>query len=368
MVEPRFCVFCGEHPESKNREHPLPQWLIALTGDPRRAVTLGYNFKTKKEISFAWQSLVVPACKSCNESFSSLEDQAKRIVSDLLNRKSIPASQYLVLLDWLDKVRVGLWLTYHLIQGNPTRIRPKFYINQRIRTKDRLLAIYPLSKQPDGLNAFGVETPLFHRTPSAFCLRINELLILNASSDYLFAGQCGLPAPRRMEVALDGEYAGILECSEYSVSRALAARILPFNLHKPSVYLLQPITPVGADGRLPILLAGEENAADPYVLQFIVGDHFKGVGKLVEQLPDYARRIDNNEEHIKFQEILGPDMAKTGELVAQAYDLQAWLQGRVTAVGQDQAHLLAWNKYQETLVSYNAALASHYRELASGRS
>jgi hypothetical protein len=36
----KFCVFCGKKPQSKNREHIIPQWLIALTGDPNRDVYL----------------------------------------------------------------------------------------------------------------------------------------------------------------------------------------------------------------------------------------------------------------------------------------------------------------------------------------
>lgn len=368
MAEPRFCVFCGERPESKNKEHVLPQWLIELTGDPRRVVRFGYNYRTKKEVAFAWQSLVAPACEACNDEYSDLEGRVKPIVMGLLNREDMPASEYLTFLDWLDKVRVGLWLTYHLIQGNPTQIKPKFHIKQRVRTKDRLVAIYPLAKQPKGLNAYGVETPLFHRTPSAFCLRINDLLVFNASSDYLIAGHCGLPAPEKMEVSLDGEHAGMLVCSDYSLSRKLESRLLPFQFKKPSVYLLQPITPVGQDGILPILLAGERSSVDSYVCQFIVGDHFKGVGKLVEQLEDHSRRIDNNDELLRFQEILGSDMALTGELVAQTYDFQVWLQGRVRAVAQDSAHLEAWNEAQNVLSSVNGQYADHYLGLAKGRS
>lgn len=37
----KFCVFCGSKPESKNKEHILPQWLLKLTGDPNREIFLG---------------------------------------------------------------------------------------------------------------------------------------------------------------------------------------------------------------------------------------------------------------------------------------------------------------------------------------
>lgn len=367
MTEPKFCVFCGKVPESKNREHVLPKWLLMLTGDPRRVVKLGYNFNTKKEVAFAWQSLVVPACEKCNGEYATLEGQVKPIVEAILRREAIQALAYLSLFDWLDKVRVGLWLTYHLIQGNPTRIAPTFRINQRIRTKDRLIAIYPLSRQPDGLNAYGVETPLFHSTPSAFGLRVNDVLILNASTDYLVAGRCGLPAPTKMEIALDGPNAGLLECSDYALTRKIEQPVLDFQLYKPSVFLLQPVTPAGANGRLPIHSAEETTTTDPYVSQFIVGNHFAGIGKLVEQRLEGARRIDNVSDLIEFQEIKGADCTRTGDLVAQIYEIQVWLQDKVRVTAKSQDRLTHWAEARTLLKNFNETCAKHYRGLAEGR-
>ena len=79
-------------------------------------------------VEFSWSSLVMPACTSCNERYSQLESKVKPIVEALVERSSIEAGAYLTLLDWLDKVRVGLWLAYHVLQGNPTNIQPSFHI------------------------------------------------------------------------------------------------------------------------------------------------------------------------------------------------------------------------------------------------
>lgn len=184
MANNRRCVFCGKHPESKNKEHILPLWLLELTGDPSRVVSIGSNFETGEEISFAWQTLVVPACVSCNSNFSILEGKVRRIIDELLARRAIPSKDYDTLLDWLDKVRVGLWLNYHLLQKNPTGIEPNFYIESRVRAKDRMVAIYPLDRGSKGLNAPGVETLAFHRWPSAFGLRINDIFLVNCSSEF----------------------------------------------------------------------------------------------------------------------------------------------------------------------------------------
>ncbi len=57
----KFCVFCGSKPESKNKEHILPQWLIKMRDDPNREIYLGrkwnspslekwkFSFSKKKE-------------------------------------------------------------------------------------------------------------------------------------------------------------------------------------------------------------------------------------------------------------------------------------------------------------------------------
>ena len=132
---PKFCVFCGKPPENKNKEHVLPQWLLKETGDPKRVVKMGTDFKTQKPIEFAWNRLTMPSCTSCNDEFSSLEGRIKPIIQALQRREGVPVEDYIQLMDWMDKVRVGLWLNYHVLQGNPTGIDPNFHIKDRIGRK-----------------------------------------------------------------------------------------------------------------------------------------------------------------------------------------------------------------------------------------
>lgn len=75
----QFCVFCGERPVSKNREHVIPQWLIAMTGDPNREVTIGLDLNSTplKRRRFAFKSFTFPACEQCNERFSGLETRTR---------------------------------------------------------------------------------------------------------------------------------------------------------------------------------------------------------------------------------------------------------------------------------------------------
>jgi hypothetical protein len=142
------------------------------------------DYESGKTIRFSWSTLVAPSCEVCNSAYSDLEDKVKPLIESLIARRNLRGADYIVLLDWLDKVRIGLWLTYHFIQKNPTNIDPSFHINSRVGSKDRMLAIYLMQTNNVGLNAFGAETLIFHRTPSCFALNVNNVVILNMSCDY----------------------------------------------------------------------------------------------------------------------------------------------------------------------------------------
>src|SRR5215831_17553277 len=99
----KFCVFCGNHPKDKNKEHVLPQWLLRLTGDPNRVGNFGIDF-TKEPFSvrrFAFDSLTFPACSECNTGFAALEAGAEQVVLKLLDCQVVTTSDLILLLDWL---------------------------------------------------------------------------------------------------------------------------------------------------------------------------------------------------------------------------------------------------------------------------
>src|SRR5215472_6482500 len=108
----KFCVFCGKRPRDKNREHVLPRWLIALTGDPNRVAQFGLDFQNRRVRRFAFDALTFPACSKCNSGFAVLEARAEQVVRKLLGHQAVRESDLMLFLDWLDKVRVGLWLGY----------------------------------------------------------------------------------------------------------------------------------------------------------------------------------------------------------------------------------------------------------------
>jgi len=58
-----------------------------------------------------------------------------KVLSDL----KINSIEMNLLLDWFDKVRIGLWLMYFTLDNNWTDISPKFHIAKRIGQFDRFL-------------------------------------------------------------------------------------------------------------------------------------------------------------------------------------------------------------------------------------
>ena len=109
MTSEKTCIFCGNPPNNKNKEHVLPLWLLRMTGNPGRKVYLGRDW-SKPELpkrEYGFNNFTFPACESCNSHSARLEDKAKTVVTKLLERTPVAAADMVILLDWLDKVRVG---------------------------------------------------------------------------------------------------------------------------------------------------------------------------------------------------------------------------------------------------------------------
>jgi hypothetical protein len=205
----KFCIFCGEKPESKNREHVIPQWLIRMTGDPNRTVYLGrkWNSPTLDKREFSFSSFTFPACEKCNTDFADLEARAKPVVETILTRGSLDCYQWDTFLDWLDKVRIGLWLGILYLNENHRALLPMFHIGKRIGSKDRMVIVYEIEDDGDkGVGWAATESPLFEYTPSCFTLTVNNFLFLNASYDFLLAERFGFPFPAKRIHREDGGF------------------------------------------------------------------------------------------------------------------------------------------------------------------
>lgn len=147
------------------------------------------------------------------------------------------------------------------------------------------MALYPMDTNNVGLNAYGVESLLFHRTPSCFGLRVNNLLMLNASADFLVAGRCGFPHPRGRHLLIDGAAVGALLLADFATTRRIKHPLLRRTIHKPSVHLYQPIMqraePAGGMGFL-----GDSSTLDSFLAEHTIGPYLSGKGVLFRQYID----------------------------------------------------------------------------------
>jgi len=192
---------------TKTKEHVIPQWLMEMTGDPKRAITLGLNWRQEGMgfHTFAFDQFTAPACYNCNQDFSRLEENAKRLVARVCDGDvQLSAEEWVVLLDWLDKVRIGTWLAMLYLNANPMGIRPRFHISSRIGMSDRMVAIY-LPKEPvRRFQVVGADSPVFWHLPSCFLLAINGTCFFNIATSFLFSPRLGFPQLVKCVVRTNG--------------------------------------------------------------------------------------------------------------------------------------------------------------------
>jgi hypothetical protein len=241
-------VFCGEKPNSKNKEHIIPKWLIKSTGNPNREIYLGNDLRyfqkngESKIRKFSFNSFQFPACESCNYEFSLKEEKVKYIFERLFNNDYFTNYEIDTLLDWFDKVRIGLWLGSITLDNLIDIIDPKFHINSRIAHRDRALFLYETEKSEwKGIQFTGFNTPGFQFIPSCFCLRVNHLFFFNYSFDFLFAENIGFPYPKIFKNNEDNPRLYELELEKGKGKFSLP--VINNKFIKASCYIYQPIIP-----------------------------------------------------------------------------------------------------------------------------
>lgn len=269
----KICIFCGNRPQGKNKEHVIPQWLIRLTGKPSRKVYLGRDWSspelTKREYSLT--SFTFPACESCNSDFSDLESFAKKIIERLLIAEPVSAVDFDVLLDWFDKVRVGLWIGLMALNKNYRGTNPQFHIKKRVTTRDRMLIVYQDHGELDGISIAGVESPIFHVMPSCFGLSINHLHFFNASTQDLISKFVGLPylTNRKLSRYREGFSADVVDGS-----KVVLPNLLPYSMPAGGTAIFQAI--------IPPELRGSSEFNDQFVIDNCM-NHEQGRGKIFAQ-------------------------------------------------------------------------------------
>ena len=195
----KFCVFCGKPPVDKNREHIIPQWLIKYAGRGNSpAVQVLEDGKLKTRISY--MHFTMPACEACNSKFAELEAKVKPILLNVLAEKPVSARDISLLLDWLDKVRLGLRLSWFYLQKGGRQERPHTFISQRTGLTDRMLIIEKIKPQPNVRLAFpDTSTMYFKSAAQSFQFIIDNYVFTNASAHMMVSKKLGFPYASRIE-------------------------------------------------------------------------------------------------------------------------------------------------------------------------
>jgi hypothetical protein len=272
----KFCIFCGRPPRGKSKEHVIPRWLIEMTGDPNRIVHLGFrigNSNGPEERKFAFDQFTFPACETCNNNYSGFENDARRILSLILSNKSVLGLELSKLLDWFDKVRVGLWLGFHQLDKNILDVQPNFHIDQRIGQFDRVLIIEKSHPMSTGLNLIGPESPSFGYTPSVLSLRVNNYHFTNISYMYLVSRRLGFPYPSSIEWTSDLKH---VEAKLEKGRERIMKPVLKRHISEKGVILFQPMFAGGLAETPPLLYDTE------YVRRNSM-DYDNGIGSIYMQ-------------------------------------------------------------------------------------
>jgi hypothetical protein len=322
LTENRLCVFCGEKPNDKTSEHVVPRWLLEMTGDPNRQVVFGQDFsRRKKPIRYSWSSYVAPACDKCNGKYSAFEERVKVSVAALQRREALPVSAYVELLDWLDKVRIGVWLIQHMIERHPVEIIPNFHISSRIAEKDRMVAVYVFDGNNKGINLFGSDSLIFYGMPSCFGFRINNILLLSVSSDFFCSRGCGLPHPESMKYLMSGENQGKLQFEGFCYPVDVSRRVTDLKLFKPVVWLYQPIKFPSSDPIFQGGYYGHVNLFDTRLLERTLQGNARQ-GALFRQYADRVEILRDPSALIEFDQVVGDDCAMLKDIAGSVYDAQ----------------------------------------------
>lgn len=199
------CAFCGRKPRDKNREHVVPKWLLRLTDSLRDGFDVEIrrdpNRSESRRIGFA--SFILPACKDCNDEYARLEAASKPVMEAALRGDALSPHQISTLLDWFDKVRIGVWLWELITIGNPLGIEPKFNIGTRIRAKDRVLKIGRFRYAQPAISIACTGSLAFHYSPSSFGMMVNDVYFASISFDNLLGPWLGTAYVAAAEVDPD---------------------------------------------------------------------------------------------------------------------------------------------------------------------
>ena len=324
----KFCIFCGKTPENKNLEHVIPQWLIRMTGRERKDV---FSLHPDHDKHIPFIQFKFPACTTCNTKYAHMEALAKPVIEKVLAGQSISGSEASLLMDWFDKVRVGLWLTNMFYDKKLKHdVMPHFFIDSRVAKTDRMLSIQKLSLEKgedQGLFFNGTGTQWFNYCPSAFTMVINDYYFFNASNNNLLSPRVGFPGLK--SVKLEDQDKGLLSTDfipgRHKVANPIIQSFIP---DKNSITFYQPI--------YRDYCAMPDFPIDNYVIEHSY-DKTVGLGGVFVQKgkENNIRYLQPNDKvGIKLQPVSEPDLGSDVLKFQNAINSKNIISGHTVSVGE----------------------------------
>lgn len=285
MQMKKVCVFCGQPPQDKNKEHIIPKWLMRLTGTENKQMSVGSNWKEQKEIIFNFSSFTFPSCSKCNSEFAKVEAVVKPTIEKILVDDYVQTEELARLLDWFDKVRTSLWLAIQFHNSGAFNMEPKYFVNTRIGTKDRVLAIVNTYDNYTGLKWTGANTLCFIVSPTCFTLKVNNILFTNCSADLVVSEQLGFPFAAFERPNPNSKLTDfLLSNGKYK----LATKLFKSNLYKPNTIISQPIYRITRD-ILPVYYDNDYVKINSYDVEM-------GYGKIFVTHDNFTYPLELDEE------------------------------------------------------------------------
>lgn len=204
-------------------------WMLRATGDPNRKIRIDIDPITGSDIIRPASTFHFPACDPCNQAYGKrLEAQAKKSMEALFAGRSLAVSQCYGLLDWLDKVRIGLWLAYNTLHKEI--FQPKYRIDQRLGKKDRIaiISVDPADKTK-GFGFGGIDNQIFRTSQAGMYLRINNVRILSISFDNFISRFAGMPYSTEVFATTEdlNKHLAHVECDGYELLQDWKEFVIP---------------------------------------------------------------------------------------------------------------------------------------------
>lgn len=186
-----------------------------------------------------------------------------------------------------------------------------------------MIALYVFDSKNKGINLFGSDSLIFNTMPSCFGLRINNILMLNISTDFFCSKGCGLPSPRSIKLLMSNNE-GKIKYEGVEYAQEISNPITDLKIFKPVVWLYQPIKQPTDDPIFHGGYYGHLNLSDSRIMSRTL-DNNDRLGALFRQYNDRIEILKDPNVVVNFDSVTGDECAAQKDIAASVYKLQASL-------------------------------------------